>query len=500
MKFSFSRFTHHVSRCFPVIAFILITILFIGQPVFAQLVDIPDPSLKQAIREELKLPDENPITEQEMLRLERLSAWDSEITDLTGLEHATFLSYLGLCKNQIHDLRPVSGLIHLEHLALCVNQIADIFPLANLTNLKSLDLGANGKIADITPLANLTQLESINIGVNMIEDITTLSNLTRLTYLRLDANQIHDISPLANLTLLKELLLNGNKITDITPLIGLKYLKKLRLADNLIRDFSLLAELEGVELDIDVSRLNELNVVVEVPDPNFEKAIREALELPDEIPFTQLEMSQLMDLEAIDSGITNLTGIEYASNLDYVNVGGNQIRDIRPLASLVHLTGLVLYNNPVEDIAPLANLTNLTYLNLAHNRVEILEPLAGLIHLDTLDLYDCQVKDITPLANLTALTTLILNRNRVSDFSPLANLANLENLWIHDNFGADISPLAHLNLTDFRYDEVCNIAPFLPSVRERIENRTFPSVFAAWGGVGWSPVETIVPTSPMKNT
>ena len=31
---------------------------------------------------------------QEMLRLERLLTWDSEITDLTGLEHATFLKDL----------------------------------------------------------------------------------------------------------------------------------------------------------------------------------------------------------------------------------------------------------------------------------------------------------------------------------------------------------------------------------------------------------------------
>ena len=38
----------------------------------------------------------------------------------------------------------------------------------------------------------------------------------------------------------------------------------------------------------------------------------------------------------------------------------------------------------------------------------------------------------------------------------------------------------------FEYDESC-VLPNLP-IHERIEKRRFPSVFAAWGGIGWSPV------------
>ena len=156
-----------------------------------------------------------------MLRLIELDAWDSKITDLTGLEHATFLRDLGLCVNQIRDLSPLAGLVHLEHLSLCVNQISDISPLANLINLKSLDLGANWKISDITPLANLTQLEKINLGANSIEDITPLANLTRLIFLRLDNNHIADFSPLANLVNLQKLWINENPGTDFTPLLSL---------------------------------------------------------------------------------------------------------------------------------------------------------------------------------------------------------------------------------------------------------------------------------------
>lgn len=187
----------------------------------AQVVKIPDPNLESAIQEALNIPDGTPVTQQEMLRLKRLSAWDSEITDLTGLEHATFLIDLGLCGNQIHNLRPLAGLVQLEALALCGNQISDIVPLANLTNLKELDLGGNDIITDITALVNLTQLKRINLGDNAVANITPLANLTRLTHLGLDNNRIVDFSPLASLFNLETLRIRRNLGTDFTSLQGL---------------------------------------------------------------------------------------------------------------------------------------------------------------------------------------------------------------------------------------------------------------------------------------
>ncbi len=227
--------------------------------------------------------------------------------------------------------------------------------------------------------------------------------------------------------------------------------------------------------------------VVEIPDPNLKAAIREELQLPVVLnpnnPITKQQMLRLTGLYAVDQGIQDLSGLESATNLDFLDLGGNQIWDIQPLASLVNLTALSLYNTQVKDIAPLANLINLTHLNLAANAIENLEPLAGLIQLQTLDLFGNRIKDLTPLANLTELRTLILTHNQVGDLTPLANHPNLENLYITGNLVADFTPLLGLNLIEFHYDEVCDIPPLLPPVRERIENRTFPSVFQAWDHV-----------------
>ena len=541
MKLTSSRF----------LVFAIVVTLFIAQA-YAQVVEIPDPNLKRTIRESLQLPAEILLTQPEMLRLKNLNAEDRAIVNLTGLEHATFLTHLSLSRNkivdisplmnltnlqdiklngnqitnisplaglvhseglglngnqivdisplmnltnlrgmelsanQIHDLGPLAGLIYLEYLGLNRNPISDISPLANLTNLKTLYLSGGKLISDITSLANLTQLMRLRISGQSISDITPLTNLTQLIHLHLDGNQIRDISSLANLPLLEELVLNDNAIIDIAPLGRLKNLKQLWLADNPIHDFSPLLELKSVELDIeiDLSQLDELNTVVEIPDANLEQAIRQTLALPENIPFTQGQMQTLTRLSAWNSGIADLTGLEYAPSLQVASFPRNQIQDLSPLAGLIHLRLLALDGNPVSDISPLANLTNLRHLRLAgERRISDITPLANLIQLEHLNLSGQAISDITPLANLTQLIHLNLVKNYILDFTPLAKLINLEELLITQNPSTDFSRLQGLNVTKFSYDEVCEIPPLLPPVRERIANRSFPSIVQAWDDV-----------------
>ena len=211
---------------------------------------MPDANLRATIIEEIGLPEGVPLTKEHLKWLTRLIAWDSEISDLRGIEHATNLINLGLCGNQISDLSPLADLVHLEGLSLCVNQISDISPLSELTNLTHLDLGAN-QISDITPLANLIQLERLNIGYNLVEDITPLTNLKQLKYLRADSNKIDNIGLLAGLSNLKELILTNNRISDFSPLANLINLEKLYIKHNLAADITPLFNLNLVEFEYD---------------------------------------------------------------------------------------------------------------------------------------------------------------------------------------------------------------------------------------------------------
>ena len=176
--------------------------------------------------------------------------------------------------------------------------------------------------------------------------------------------------------------------------------------------------------------------VVEIPDPNLENAIREELQLTPNTPITKQDMAQLDNLRAASMEIADLTGLKYATSL----------------------RGLSLWGNPISDLTPLANLTKL----------------------EGLDVAGCEVSDITPLANLTTLEGLNLRVNFIVDISPLANLTLLKTLKINGNWIIDFTPLEGLSLDLLERDYHCEL-PHLP-IKERIQNRTFPSVFAAWSG------------------
>ena len=451
--------------------------------VSAQLVDIPDPNLERAIREVLKFPDQTPITQQEMLRLTRLEVPEKEIKDLTGLEHATNLQRIAVHRNNISNLKPLADLTQLESLSLWENPISNLSPIANLIQLERLDLGGC-QVSDITPLANLTRLTYLTLHYNFrIIDVTPLTNLTRLTDLRVSRNRIVDISPLANLTQLTELQLSHNRIVDISPLANLTKLTALTLANNAITDFSPLFGLSLKNIDIDIHKLQELaSVDVNIPDTNLEHAIREELGLSADLPFTQLVMNQLTGLDAGNNQIESLTGLEHATNLTWTHLHQNNISDLKPLAQLNHLERLSLWDNLISNLSPLANLTKLRGLDLGGCNISDITPLASLTQLEWLTLHwNHLIEDITPLANLTQLTDLRLSGNRIMDVSPLANLTMLEELRIDNNQIIDYSPLDGLSLTLLERDEICEL-PDLP-IDDRIENRSFPSVFQAWDGI-----------------
>ena len=266
--------------------------------------------------------------------------------------------------------------------------------------------------------------------------------------------------------------------------------------------------------------------VVEIPDPNLESAIREALQLPDSVPITQLEMLRLRDLEAGQREITDLTGLEFASNLIGLYVSGNWtvnssssassldllpllnltelkillisrsrisdltplakltqlkrlilvengIRDITPLAGLVNLDGLTLLENPIAALSALANLTQLKELQIRAGRITDITPLANLTNLITLNLHGNQIMDISPLASLTQLEKLVIDSNQIMDISPLANLTQLKELKIDRNKIVDFSPLQGLSLTSLRYDEVCELPD--PPVQDQLDRSSSAS-------------------------
>ncbi len=535
------RFYNRVTMC-------AIGVLILCVTAYAQPVHIPDPNLRDAIAAELDIAHDAPISQEDMSRLTDLNARDQGIANLTVLEFATNLTFLNLLSNRIEDISPLANLTQLTELHLGGNRIEDIGPLANLTQLTVLRLNENWRIEDIRALANLTQLrvahldsneivdvsplarltslESLDIRGNRIIDVSPLAKLTQLTELRLNENRIIDVTPLADLTNLVALWLNDNRITDVTALANLTQLTQLLLSNNRIEDVSPLENLTNLEhLDTHNNPIFDPDSpLVEVLDPNLRSAVRETLNLPDGVPLTQAIMRQLTRLDVRNRQISTLTGLEHALNLTELNLAGNNISDlvpiVSPLANLMQLAVLQLGGNQIEDIGPLANLTqltvlrlndnwrikdisllaNLTQLKVAHldrNKIVDIGPLAHLTNLELLDLRFNRIIDVSPLANLTQLTELRLSENRIIDVTPLVRLTNLESLDLRRNPIVDHSPLDALALSHFLYDQTCEMPP-LP-LEPRLKNRNYPSIIARWSGFGWTPISNRPDLSDAEN-
>ncbi len=365
-------------------------------------VDIPDPNLRAAIEAELGKAPGDTITTDDMANLTRLSALFANISDLTGLEAATNLTELLLADDSIADISPLKGLTNLTELYLSDSSISDISPLAGLNNLTELSLGFNS-IFDISPLAGLNNLTELFLADNSISDISPLAGLNNLTELFLANNSIADISPLAGLNNLTRLSLDYNSISDISALSGLINLIWLSLLGNSISDLSPLVANTGLgQGDAIIVNGNPLNnasinthipalqrrgvrvdfddldlTPVDIPDPNLRAAIEKDLGKASGATITTEDIAYLTRLSALFANISDLTGLEAATNLTELFLANNSISDISPLAGLNNLTLLSLDYNPISDISALSGLINLIWLSLLGNSISDLSPLVA---------------------------------------------------------------------------------------------------------------------------
>ena len=216
--------------------------------------------------------------------------------------------------------------------------------------------------------------------------------------------------------------------------------------------------------------------VVSIPDPNLAAAIRSELGLGIDDRITDQAMRRLTRLDAKAREIKDLTGLEYATELNFLELRRNQIQDIRPLANLKNLTELIIEVNGVNNIEPLANLTQLTLLYIAANPISDFTPLANLTQLRHLALWDNNISDVTLLADKVRLTHLYLWNNNIRDITPLSNLTQLKVLHLSRNKVSDVRPLTRLTkLVELHLhgNPIKNRGPLLAMLRRNPEIKIY---------------------------
>ena len=155
--------------------------------------------------------------------------------------------------------------------------------------------------------------------------------------------------------------------------------------------------------------------IVEIPDASLRAVIERRLEKARGAPITRADMATLRGITAQFDSISDLTGLEFATNLTELYLHNNQISDIAALSGLNNLERLRLGDNQISDIAVLSGLNNLTLLDLDGNQISDIAVLSGLTNLTRLYLQSNQISDIAPLFRLTKLEWLDLRYNPLSD-------------------------------------------------------------------------------------
>ena len=347
-------------RLFCIALFSLISLSIPGIAT-AQIVDIPDPNLRVAIEDELGKAPGATITVANMAALTILFAPNANISNLTGLQHATNLTLLDLGFEEL-------GFEEIREHYINSNSISDLSPLAGLTNLEVLYLWSNS-----------------------ISDISAITGLTNLTTLWIDDNSISDISPL---------------VTNI----GLGQGDWVDVRENPLNDAAINTHIPTLEsrgvwvwFDNIVVRPEDIAQTVDIPDPNLRAVIESWLGKDPGATITVVDMETLTTLSAHSTNLSDLTGLEHATNLTRLSFRITSISDISPLAELTKLTELDLPYNSISDISALTGLTQLTRLHLRGNAISDISAIAGLTNLENLWLEENSISDLSPLVENTGL-------------------------------------------------------------------------------------------------
>jgi len=254
---------------------------------------------------------------------------------------------------------------------------------------------------------------------------------------------------------------------------------------------------DGVTAQVPV-RVGTTADVANIPDAGLRGRLEQLLHKESGEAIFRDEIAGLTSFSARNRSITNLTGLEHATGLTELNLGGNHgLADLTPLSGLTSLRRLNLNASNVSNLTPLSGLRNLRRLELVNAAVTNVGPLSRLGELRELFLRndegirDNAIVDVTGLQNLTKLWTLDLRKNAgeailrselatltllravgtsignltgleyatgleelylsgnsISDISALSNLTTLQTLYLDSNSISDISGLS--NLTSLR--------------------------------------------------
>lgn len=174
------------------------------------------------------------------------------------------------------------------------------------------------------------------------------------------------------------------------------------------------------------------------PDPNFAQAVAEHLNKNASDNTAKEELDKVVNLSAKDKNIYHITGIEYLSNLEKIDLYSNRIKEIPDtIKYITRLEELSMpFNKIIEIPDSIGSLMNLKLIHLDGNFItSIPESIQNLPSLKELDLYGNNIKKVPDyINNVTSLEELSFHFNDITEIpDSIGNLKNLKSLSFGGN-------------------------------------------------------------------
>lgn len=401
------------------------------------------------------LTDFSPLTA--MTNLSALNIGGSSMTALPAvLPSLADLADLAIIDAPVTDLSPLSGVTQIQSLLLQNLDATNLGPISGLTQL--IAFGVQGStfdplnVTDLTPLASLTSVVFLIVTDTTIQDLSPIQTMTQLQFLELNGNLgITDLSVIANFPSLTSLIISDTGVTDLQPVVDLTSFaagdtlqaNKAPLNQNALCNQLPILEGRGVTVfrhgDDDVCMPGAIEVMI--PDDALEEAVRFFIPRPTGTIFDS-HMEQLTNLTV--EGVADLTGLEFATNLEFLSVRNGSVSDLTPISALPNINNIALNNNNISSFTSLAGVAaTLETLSLFENPLTSLNGLQNLTNLTTFGAIESDIVDVSALSGqaMPNLVTLQLDETPLNDISPLASLSGLVHLGLGNTLVRDISAL-----------------------------------------------------------
>ncbi|PZX49449.1 Leucine-rich repeat (LRR) protein [Algoriphagus ratkowskyi] len=419
---------------------------------FSQLADLV--SLKNLNLTETNIQDLSPL--KDLNNLEVLDITGTEVADISALNGKTELSKVLADETKLSVIAS-DNFIRTNPKVLLIHHVKDleswwaglseawkaslkkanpsitsdspsVETLTATIGLEELDLSGSG-IESLNPITRFVKLSKVDFSDNPITEIVSLSEVKTLTEITGRNSQVKDISPLKSNENLIRLDLDGSPITSI---LDVKYLPNLTYLN--VNNSEIFTE-EVPEISNHKSNLtiiyrtDELNSWWEALDGSWKEIFHKQFTLSENPTTEQLHaLTQKSSLTLERVSVNEIQALTAFVNLRSLLIFDAPIANIAPIAELKLLEKLKISQVPVVDFSPLRSLTNLEELDISNSGIEDLDPISRLSNLKILNISGTNLKTLKGLESLIKLAELDVASTNLRSLKPIEGLSNLKKL------------------------------------------------------------------------